>query len=111
MEDDHLSVGRFLNVDFDVIGPVFDRLRASTGAVLGWPDAYAFALVATGRADVAVDAGVAAWDVAPFAVILEEAGGRFTDWEGVPTIHGKSGVAANPRLHGQLMEILGDPTL
>jgi histidinol-phosphatase len=77
----------------------------------GWGDGFGYLLVAQGKCDAMLDWGWNVWDAAPIKVCIEEAGGRFTDWEGVPTIYGKSGVAANPRLHGQLMEILGDPTL
>jgi len=40
-----------------------------------WGDAYGYALVATGRAEIMVDDVVKVWDIAPFQVILEEAGG------------------------------------
>jgi histidinol-phosphatase len=46
----------------------------------GLGDFWAHMLVAEGAAELAVDArGLAIWDTAPVAVIVEEAGGRFTD--------------------------------
>ncbi len=52
----------------------------------GLGDFWAHMLVAEGAAEVAVDAlGLAAWDIAPLGVILEEAGGQFDDpvsWNG-----------------------------
>jgi histidinol-phosphatase len=46
----------------------------------GFGDFWAHMLVAEGAAEVAVDAsGLAIWDTAAVAVIVEEAGGRFTD--------------------------------
>jgi len=46
--------------------------------VRGFGDFWAHMLVAEGAAEAAVDAeGLAVWDVAPTAVIVEEAGGRF----------------------------------
>ncbi len=46
--------------------------------VRGFGDFWAHMLVAEGAAEVAVDAvGLAIWDTAPTAVIVEEAGGRF----------------------------------
>ena len=48
--------------------------------VRGFGDFWAHMLVAEGSAEVAVDAvGLAIWDTAPTAVIVEEAGGRFDD--------------------------------
>jgi fructose-1,6-bisphosphatase/inositol monophosphatase family enzyme len=36
---------------------------------------------------------------------MEEAGGSFTDWNGVPTIHGGEGVAANPESLAAVLDI------
>lgn len=82
------------------------RLEDSVGFLRGWSDCYAYCLVATGRAEVAVDPAMNPWDSAPFATILEEAGGRFTDWRGVPTIHGGDAVASNGALHEEVLAIL-----
>jgi histidinol phosphatase-like enzyme (inositol monophosphatase family) len=57
-------------------------LAAATGRFHGWNDAYSFALVATGRAHGVVGFGFSIWDVAPFAIAIEEAGGMLTDWQG-----------------------------
>jgi fructose-1,6-bisphosphatase/inositol monophosphatase family enzyme len=45
-----------------------------------WADCYGYALVATGRAEVALDPIMNVWDCAALLPIVEEAGGRFTDW-------------------------------
>ncbi|NUN97205.1 MAG: inositol monophosphatase family protein [Candidatus Omnitrophica bacterium] len=73
----------------------------------GWGDGFGYMLVAEGKADVMLDWGWNVWDAAPVQVCIEEAGGVFTDWEGSPTIHGKSGLAANPTLHREVLRILG----
>jgi histidinol-phosphatase len=71
-----------------------------------WGDGYGYALVATGRADVMIDTGVAAWDLAPMLPILEEAGGLFTDWRGRRTTHAGDAVATNGLLHPDVLEHL-----
>ncbi len=71
-----------------------------------WGDAYGYALVATGRAEVMVDATMKLWDCAPFQVILEEAGGTFTDWQGTPTVHAPNSVATNGALFEQVMALI-----
>jgi histidinol-phosphatase len=71
-----------------------------------WADAYGYALVATGRADVALDARMQTWDCGPLQVILEEAGGTFTDWKGTPTIYGGDAFATNGPLYQQVFEVL-----
>jgi histidinol-phosphatase len=90
----------------EAAGVPFRRLSSVSRIQRGWGDCYGYALVATGRADVMIDAGVQVWDAAPLLPILEEAGGRFTDWSGVSTIYGKNAVASNGRLHEPMLKIL-----
>lgn len=82
------------------------RLRRSCGVLRGWTDCYAMLLVATGRIEVAFEPVVALWDVAPMTVIVEEAGGRFTDWEGVATAHAPTAVASNGLVHDAMLGVL-----
>ena len=72
----------------------------------GWGDAYAYALVASGRADVAFDRVMNVWDCAALAPIVEEAGGTFTDWRGHRTIRGGSAVATNGPLFNEVIALL-----
>ncbi len=90
-------------------GVPFRRIWQATGSQRGWSDGYGYALVATGRADVMIDAGMSAWDAAPMVPILAEAGGRFTDWTGATTIHGGDGVGTNGRLHPAVLRLLRRP--
>lgn len=71
-----------------------------------WGDAYGYALVATGRADVMVDPIMALWDIAPMQVILEEAGGTLTDWQGNVTIHEEEAIATNKILLSDILALL-----
>lgn len=80
------------------------RLAEATSIQRTWGDAYGYALVATGRAEIMVDAAMQVWDCGPLQVIMEEAGGTFTDWKGVPTIYNKESIATNGRL---LTDVLG----
>jgi histidinol-phosphatase len=63
-------------------------------------------MVATGRADVMVDPIVALWDVAALLPIIEEAGGRFTDWQGRRTIHSGEGIATNGLIHDEVLALV-----
>ena len=87
-------------------GGAYDKLAGKMQLTRGWGDCYGYLLVATGRAEVMLDAGMNPWDCAPILPILEEAGGRFTDWGGTATIHGCDGVGTNGVLHEQVLEIL-----
>lgn len=62
-----------------------------------WGDAYGYYLVATGRAEIMIDARCAPYDVAPLPVIMREAGGAFFDWTGEETIFGANGAACNAK--------------
>lgn len=84
----------------------FQRLIDATYFQRTWGDAYGYALVATGRAEIMLDPIMAVWDCGPLQVILEEAGGRFTDWRGTPTIFGGEAVATNGALHDAVMALL-----
>jgi histidinol phosphatase-like enzyme (inositol monophosphatase family) len=86
---------------------VHARLLPALKRTRGWSDGYAFMLVATGRVDAAINAGFSPWDLAPFLPILEEAGGRFTDWSGARTIERPNVVASNGLLHEALLRALG----
>ena len=67
-------------------------------------DFWAHMLVAEGAADGAIDAvGVSLWDLAAVQVIVEEAGGRFTDFRGERRADGGSGVSSNGHLHAELL--------
>jgi histidinol-phosphatase len=71
-------------------------------------DFWAHMLVAEGAVDGAVDAvGVSLWDMAAVQVIVEEAGGRFSDLTGAPRPDGRGGVTSNGLLHDELLEAFG----
>ena len=70
----------------------------------GFGDFWAYMLVAEGGVDGAIDAlGVSEWDLAAMQVIVEEAGGRFSDTSGVSRIDGGSAVASNGLIHDELL--------
>lgn len=60
----------------------FEEMSAEAIATRTWSDAYGHCLVATGRIDAMIDPIVSRWDLSCIKIIVEEAGGRFTDFEG-----------------------------
>jgi histidinol-phosphatase len=73
----------------------------------GFGDFWAHMLVAEGAVDGAVDSiGVSVWDLAAVRVIVEEAGGWFSDRSGVARLDGGSAVSSNGVLHGDLLAAL-----
>jgi histidinol-phosphatase len=84
----------------------YERLTSAAHLQRTWGDCYGYALVATGRAEVALDPIMNVWDCAALLPILQEAGGHFTDWGGTPTIWGNDAVATNAALHRQVLDLL-----
>ncbi len=74
-----------------------------------WGDCFGYWLVATGRAEVMVDARLSPWDGACMLPIIEEAGGVVTDWDGRRTAFGRGMVATNRRLARAARQTLGIP--
>jgi histidinol-phosphatase len=69
----------------------------------GYGDFWVHLLVAEGAADAAIEAQAAIWDVAALKIIVEEAGGRFTDFNGQNTPAGGNGLSTNGLLHTELL--------
>jgi histidinol-phosphatase len=75
--------------------------------VRGYGDFWAHMLVAEGAVDGAVDAvGISPWDLAAVQVIVEEAGGRFSDFAGEPRFDSGTAVSSNGVLHDELLDAL-----
>ncbi|MCE9608025.1 MAG: histidinol-phosphatase [Planctomycetia bacterium] len=81
----------------------YDKLQAASRITRSWGDAYGYLLVAVGRAEVMVDPMMHVWDCAALQPVLEEAGGTFTDWNGVPTIHANNSIATNGRVFEEVL--------
>lgn len=66
-------------------------------------DLAGFLMVLRGQAEAWVEAGVQIWDLAPMKVLIEEAGGAFTDLLGRATIRSGHCLASNGLLHGHVL--------
>jgi histidinol-phosphatase len=69
-------------------------------------DFWAHLLVAEGAVEISVEHSMSTWDNAALQVIVEEAGGRFSDLRGEARIDGGSGVSTNGLLHDFVLEEL-----
>lgn len=84
----------------------YEKLAAATRLQRTWGDCYGYMLVATGRAEIALDPAMHPWDCGPLVTILTEAGGCFSTWAGEATIWGKDAVGTNGLLHEPVLDIL-----
>jgi len=69
-------------------------------------DFWSHVLVAEGAVDISCEPEVSLWDLAALQVVVEEAGGRFTDLAGTARPDGGSVVCTNGRLHDEVLAAL-----
>jgi histidinol-phosphatase len=81
-------------------------LAARAWAPRGWADFWQHCLVAEGAIDVGCDSVVNLWDFAGLRLIVEEAGGRCSTFEGADPAHDASFVSTNGLLHDDVVALL-----
>ena len=86
----------------------FRTLLARARVVRAFGDFWSHMLVAEGLIDIAIEAWVNPWDVAAAQVILVEAGGRFSDFNGADRIDSGNVITTNGLLHDELLALMGD---
>jgi histidinol-phosphatase len=84
----------------------FLRLVDATDRQRGFGDYLGYPLVAAGKAEIYLEADLKPWDLAPCKIVVEEAGGRFTDFDGRPTIYTGTALATNGSLHDVVLSLL-----
>ena len=87
--------------------PQLVHLQQSAYRARGFGDYWQHMLVAEGAVDIAVDAvGVQPYDLAAVQVVVEQAGGTFTDRLGVRTFESNSAVSSNGLLHEHVIALI-----
>jgi inositol-phosphate phosphatase/L-galactose 1-phosphate phosphatase/histidinol-phosphatase len=87
----------------------YDTLSHACGHSLLGGDAYLYAMLAEGRVDVVLDAGLKPYDFCALAPVIAQSGGIITDWQGKPLSLQSSGqvlAAASPALHAEALALL-----
>lgn len=84
----------------------FLDLMAQTWRTRAYGDFWSYMLVAEGSVDVAAEPEVALHDLAAVSLVVEEAGGRFSDLTGRPGPGGGSALATNALLHEEVLRRL-----
>ncbi len=84
----------------------FTELVGKTIRQRGFGDYLGFAHVFEGKAEAHLEVGVKVWDLAPMKIIVEEAGGEFTDLEGGRSVYTGSCLISNGLVHSQFLGIL-----
>ena len=88
-------------VDVEASGraPGFRRLLAEAWRERGFGDFWGYTLLAEGAAEAMVEIDLKSWDAAAPTVIVEEAGGRVTDFDGRRGLEARTFLATNGILH------------
>ncbi|MEE9244059.1 MAG: histidinol-phosphatase [Mycobacterium sp.] len=81
----------------------FVELTDTVWRTRGYGDFWSYCLVAEGAVDIATEPEAKLWDLAPLALLVREAGGRFTNFAAEPGPHGGSAVATNGLLHDAVL--------
>jgi histidinol phosphatase-like enzyme (inositol monophosphatase family) len=88
------------------VGEALIRLAGACDIARGCPDFDGYRQVLLGRSDAMVDPGVQPYDVCAPAILIREAGGRFTSLQGEETIYGGGAIASNGVIHDELVAAL-----
>jgi len=87
--------------------PRYGELVARVNRIRGYGDFLHYHLLASGKLEAVIESDVNILDIAALAVIVEAAGGKFTDLDGKPLdLQTTSVLAANSRLHATLLSQL-----
>jgi myo-inositol-1(or 4)-monophosphatase len=106
LEEALILDGDVTNMERLGYGPAWTALRREARLHRGWGDCYGHFLVAVGAAEVMVDPVAEIWDLAPLGVIVPEAGGRFTSFQGRESVGERSGISTNGLLHDRVLGAL-----
>jgi histidinol-phosphatase len=87
--------------------PAFQSLLSASRRSRGFGDFWGHMLVARGAADFMMEPALRVWDWASVVIIVEEAGGKVTTFDGDPPSDGSSILTANPVVHEDVLRSLG----
>ena len=102
-----ISTGNLKSLSQSDGWPTLGDIVSKADRIRGYGDFYHYHLLAAGKIDAVIESDVNILDIAALSVIIEEAGGVFTNLNGeLPTLKIRSVIAANADLHLKLKESL-----
>ncbi|MDP6355490.1 MAG: inositol monophosphatase family protein [Planctomycetota bacterium] len=106
LEEAHLVYPSFRKLKDESYRAALFELAGQCDRSRGFGDYYGHVLVASGRSEIMMEPSVNPWDIAAIKILVEEAGGIFTDLNGERTIYGHGAVSSNPALHSLVIDSL-----
>jgi histidinol phosphatase-like enzyme (inositol monophosphatase family) len=86
--------------------PGYERLVDHSARQRSYGDYFGYTFVARGQAEATIDVDLKPWDLAALQIIIEEAGGRFTDFAGRATAFGGTAIASNGLVHEEIRRLI-----
>ena len=106
LADAQVLYGSGHDLEASGLAPGFQGLLGDVWRERGFGDFWGYALLAEGAAEAMVEVDLSAWDAAAPTVLIEEAGGRVTDFGGRRAIDSGSFLATNGLLHDEVLRRL-----
>ena len=103
LEEAQVVYASVIDIDASGLAPGFRDLLGQAWRERGFGDFWGYTLVSEGAAEVMVEPDLSPWDAAAPFVLVEEAGGRATDFTGRRSVHNRTFVATNGRLHDDVL--------
>ena len=105
LADAEVSFGQLATLEAKGHGPLVRSLIGATARQRGFGDFWMHCLVASGVAEIALETDVRLWDLAAVKVVVEAAGGRFSDLSGGPGAEAGSALSTNGLLHDEVLAL------
>jgi histidinol-phosphatase len=103
LADAQVLYGSGVDIEASGRGPGFRGLLNDVWRERGFGDFWGYSLVAEGAAEAMIEVDLSSWDLAAPLVLVEEAGGRLTDFDGRRAIDSGTVVASNGPLHDEVL--------
>jgi histidinol-phosphatase len=103
LDDAQVLFGSIVDLDRSGAAPGFRDLIGSVWRERGLGDFWGYALLAEGAAEAMIEVDLSAWDVAAPFLLVEEAGGKVTDFQGRRALDSGTFLATNGHLHDEIL--------
>jgi histidinol-phosphatase len=105
LEEAYVNLGGFGNLKDESFLHAVTTIEKQTINMRGYGDVHGYHLVATGRTEVIFEPKTYPWDVSAYQIIIKQAGGKYSDFNGNEFALGPSSLATNGLVHDKMLEI------
>lgn len=106
LQDAVLSVGELQHLLRKPYQAALTGLIQDAASTRCYGDPAGLMMVLDGLADAWIEGGVKPWDLAPAAILIEEAGGHFSNFRGTHDLADGNAIVSNSALHAEILERL-----